>query len=199
MIIDYRLAPEHPHPAAVDDALAVYRALLDDGYDSSEIVISGDSAGAALALCMLVRAGTERLSMPAALTLFSPWVDLSLTEDSASAEASVDPFLSSGVLTACVKHYVGGRSLDDPAVSPLFADLDSFPPMFIQTGTRDILLDDALRLAERAHAAGVDVELRVWPNMFHVWPNFSAVLQEGRQALDAAACFIRRVIASTAN
>lgn len=187
---DYRLAPEHPYPAALDDAVAAYRGLLDLGCAPGDIVVAGDSAGGGLALSLLVALRDAGLDLPARAVLFSPWLDLGLDGGSVVSKAQADPSLDAPGLAAAAAHYLNGRPADTPGASPLFAELAGLPPLLIETGEAEILLSDSTRLAERAAEAGVDTTLHVWPGMPHVWGLFAAVLGEGREVIAEAGAFI---------
>jgi epsilon-lactone hydrolase len=184
--VDYRLAPEHPYPAAVDDALAAYEALLNNGIAPSDIVLAGESAGGGLAIATLVNARDRGLPLPAAAYVMSPYADLTLAGASMDTRGDVDPLLSREGLQARVTDYVSGRDAGLALVSPIFADLAGLPPLIIQAGTHEVLLDDALRLAQRAADADVEVTLEITPGVPHVFQAYSAILDEGAAALDRA-------------
>jgi epsilon-lactone hydrolase len=184
--VDYRLAPEHPFPAAVDDALATYEALLHDGTAPGDIVFAGESAGGGLAIATLVNARDHGLPQPAAAFVMSPYADLTLAGATLETKGGVDPLLSRDSLAARVPDYTAGH---DPAlglISPVFADLTGLPPLIIQAGTHEVLLDDAIRLARQAAAADVDVTLDITAGVPHVFQTFHSVIDEAAAALDRA-------------
>jgi epsilon-lactone hydrolase len=193
--IDYRLAPEHPHPAAIDDAVAAYRGLLDSGVAATAIAIAGESAGAGLAAATLVALKHAGLPQPSAAVLMSPWADLTLSGDSISAKAAIDPALTPDGLRRRALDYVAAGDRRAELVSPIFADLTGLPPLLIQAGSHEILLDDATRLAARAAAADVAVRLEVTPGVPHVFQGFAAMLDEGDAALTSAGEFLRAHLA----
>ena len=184
--VDYRLAPEHPYPAAVDDALAAYEALLDDGVSSSDIVLAGESAGGGLVIATMVNARERGLPLPAAAFVMSPYVDLTLSGTTMETRREVDPLLSRELLQPRVTDYTAGQDAALPLISPLFADLAGLPPLLIQAGTHEVLLDDALRLARAAVTADVEVTLDVTPRVPHVFQGFYPILDEAAAALDRA-------------
>ena len=190
LAIDYRLAPEHPFPAAVDDATAAYKWLLAEGYEPGKIVIAGDSAGGGLTLAALVALRDSGVPMPAGAVPISPWTDLEGTGESVRSRAAKDPMVTQSNLAESAKQYYGARDPKDPLVSPLHANFRGLPPMLIHVGDAEILLDDATRVAERAKLAGVDVELEVWDDMIHVWHVFAKLLPEGQQAIDKIGKFV---------
>jgi len=193
-VIDYRLAPEHVYPAAPDDAIAAYRDLLSRGVDASSIVIAGDSAGGNLALVTLLRARDQALPLPRAGVLLSPWTDLTGSGTSMQTNARLDPMLPAQRIDEAARMYAPDADLASPDVSPLFANFAGLPPLSIHVGTTEILLDDSQRLAERARAHGVRVELKTWHRMPHVFPMFADFLPEGRQALDEIGEFVDAVL-----
>jgi epsilon-lactone hydrolase len=194
--VDYRLAPEHPHPAAIDDAVAAYRGLLDSGVAASAIAIAGESAGAGLAAATLVALKHVALRQPSAAVLMSPWVDLTLSGESISVKAAVDPALTPEGLRRRAVDYVAADDRTAELVSRIFADLSELPPLLIQAGSHEILLDDATGLASRAAAADVAVRLEVIPGVPHVFQGFAAMLDEGDAALTSAGEFLRAHFAS---
>ena len=176
LLLDYRLAPEHPFPAAVDDAVAAYRWLLAEGVDPHNLVIAGDSAGGGLALAVLLTVRNAGDPLPAAAALISPWTDLAMTGKSMKTRAWADPMLKPTAFAAVVQHYCGEPSSQHPLISPLYADLHGLPPMLIHVGNCEVLLDDSTRLAERARTAGVETTINVWGGMWHV---FHAAVVDG--------------------
>ena len=189
-VIDYRLAPEDPFPAAIDDCLAAYRAVLDE-HDPASLVVAGDSAGGNAVLATLVRAREAGDPLPACAYLLSPWTDLSGSGATIHSKAEADPMLKPEFVAEAAGMYADGRPLEDPALSPLFADLSGLPPMLIQTGLDEILLDDSRRLADRATEAGVDATLDLAAGMWHVYPAFAGLMPEADEALVRAAIYIR--------
>jgi len=192
LAIDYRLAPEHPFPAAVEDSTAAYRWLVSTGVDPSRLVIAGDSAGGGLTVATLVALRDGGDPLPAAGVCLSPWVDLEGLGESMMTKADLDPMVRPEHLLDAAKAYLAGAHPRTPLAAPLYADLTGLPPLLIQVGTAEVLLDDATRLAERARSAGVDVMLEPWDDMIHVWQAFSVMLPEGQQAIDRIAEFIRK-------
>ncbi|MEK7807049.1 MAG: alpha/beta hydrolase [Chloroflexota bacterium] len=190
--LEYRLAPESPFPAAVEDAVAGYRWLLSQGVDHRRITIGGDSCGGGLTVATLVALRYLGEPMPAAGVCISPWVDLEGTGDSMGSKAALDPVVQREMLQFMSRLYLGDRDQNTPLASPLYADLRGLPPLLILVGTAETLLDDSTRLAGRAKAAGVAVELEVWDDMVHVWPIFAPILPEGQRAIERIGQFIRR-------
>jgi epsilon-lactone hydrolase len=188
--LDYRLAPEHPYPAAVNDALAAYEALLHDGIAPSDIVFAGESAGGGLVIATLVNARDHGLPLPAAAFVMSPYADLTLAGTTIDTKGPVDPLLSREALQARVPDYTSGH---DPAIgliSPIFADLSRLPPLGIQAGSHEVLLDDAVRLARQAATADVEVTLDITPGVPHVFQAYHPILDEATAALDKAGQFL---------
>ena len=181
--LDYRLGPEHPFPAAVDDAVSAYQWLLQAGIAPNCIVIAGDSAGGGLTVATLLALRERGLPQAAAGVCISPWVDLTMTAESYTTKADVDPIVTRDGVTGMAQAYLQGQDAQTPLASPLFADLSGLPPLLIQVGTDEVLLDDSIQLEARAKAAGVEVTLEVWDEMIHVWHFFYPILSEGRDAI----------------
>jgi len=176
LALNYRMAPEDPFPTAVDDATAAYRWLLAQGYKPGKIVISGDSAGGGLTLATLLALRDAGTPLPAAAVPISPWADLEGTGASVETRAAADPMVDKAGLLRMAGMYAGDSDPKNPLISPIYGDYKGLPPMLIQVGDAEILLDDATRVAERARSAGVKVELEAWPEMFHVWHVFAKIL-----------------------
>lgn len=193
--IDYRLAPEAPHPAAVEDGLAAYRGLLDAGVEPDRLVLAGDSAGGGLTMATLLAARSAGLPQPAAVVLFSPWTDLTLSGATIETKLDADPLFDRAALEWFAGRYLGGADPTDPLVSPAFADLAGLPPLLIQVGSREVLLDDSIRLAARAAEAEVEVTLEVGAELPHVFQNQAGSLEEADAALDRASRFLSERLA----
>ena len=192
--VDYRLAPEHPHPAAVDDALSVYEYLISEGYKPDNIAIAGDSAGGGLTLALLISIRDKTLPKPAAAVLISPWVDLTMSGNTIESKADNDPVVALQGLQDMADNYCGGSTQTNknaPLVSPLFADLHELPPILIHVGTDEILLDDSVRLKNKLIEAGVEVEYKEFPEMIHVFHHFAAMLDTGKEALAEIGEFLK--------
>jgi acetyl esterase/lipase len=189
--VDYRLAPEHPYPAALNDVTAAYRALAEQAGNSDPIVVSGESAGGNLAIELLIAGKAESLTMPAAALLFSPMTDLTVTSSSYASKAHADPAITERAIHTRVADYLAGTDPADPLVSPIFANLSGLPPLLIQAGSHEVLLDDAIRLAVKAAADDVAVILDITPGVPHVFQAFAALLDEGDAALNRAARFVK--------
>jgi epsilon-lactone hydrolase len=191
LAVGYRLAPEHPFPAAIEDARSAYRFLLDQGVAPSKIAIGGDSAGGGLTLALMTSVRDGREPLPACAWLVSPWVDLRMTGASLAEKAAIDPLISKPYLEELASAYLAGADPANPLVSPLNADLAGLPPLLVQVGSAETLLDDAVRIARRAGAADVRVNLEIWPHMIHAWHLWAAQLEAGRRAIASAGAFIR--------
>lgn len=192
LVIEYRLAPENPFPAGLEDAVAAYRWLIERGTKPGNIVIAGDSAGGGLTLATLLSLRDAGDPLPAGAVLLSPWTDLAITGESYTSRAEFDPMLSKAGMPQTVAFYLGDRDPKTPLASPLYADLHGLPPLHIHVGEDEVLLDDSTRLAERARAAGVDVSLEVWEGMWHVFPTSAAQLPEGAQAIEKIGAFVKQ-------
>jgi len=188
--IDYRLAPEHPYPAALDDAVTAYRTLLDKGVTSQHIAVGGDSAGGNLTLALALKLKELGLPQPAALVCLSPVTDLAEPTYSHEANAQSDAMFDASIFDSVPAAYCPGRDVRDPFISPLRGDVRGLPPTLFQCSQTEMLRDDTTRMAERMRQAGVDVNVEVWPNVFHVWQVAADVLPEGRKAIDNIAAFL---------
>jgi epsilon-lactone hydrolase len=191
LLLDYRLAPEHPFPAALDDALAAYQWLLGRGLSPQRIVVAGDSAGGGLTVATLLAARDRGLPRPAAGVCISPWVDLTCSGTTYATKAAVDPIVTRQAVNMMAQAYAGAGDPKAPLVSPLYAELRGLPPLLVQVGSDEVLLDDALGLAERARSAAVDVTLEEWPAMIHVWHWFLPMLAEAERAVGVIGRFVR--------
>jgi monoterpene epsilon-lactone hydrolase len=188
--VDYRLAPEHPYPAALQDATAAYRGLLDSGVDPRSIAIVGESAGGGLAVALLASLAENGLAQPAAAFLLSPWTDLTLSGETMTSKVGIDPVFTREKVSVRAADYVGSTDPADPSISPIFADLLGLTPILIQAGSHEVLLDDSIRLARRAAIDDVAVTLDVTPGVPHGFQAFAAILDEGDAALARAAAFL---------
>ena len=191
LAIAYRLAPEHPFPAAYDDALMAWRFLWNQGISAARIAIGGDSAGAGLAVALICRLRDAGEELPACAWLLSPWLDLTMSGSTLETKATSDPMIHKEYLDELADAYLpAGMDRKDPRVSPLFADLSDFPPTLVQVGSAETLLDDATCFAGAAGAADIAVTLEIWPHMIHAWPLWNAGLEDGRRALANAGAFV---------
>lgn len=190
LLVDYRLAPEHPFPAAVDDATASYRWLLDQGIDPDRIAIAGDSAGGGLAAALMVNLKNLGVALPRAAVFISPWADLTMGGKSMQTNAKADAMLSPEAMDKFAAHYLGDTNPKAPLASPVFADLSGFPPVLVVVGSTEILLSDSETLVEKINATGGNARLTVWPKMFHVFPLMAARIPEGKQAVSDISAFL---------
>jgi acetyl esterase/lipase len=181
--VDYRLAPEAPFPAAVEDAVRAYRFVLEQGVDPANVAIGGDSAGGGLTLALLVALRDAGEPLPGAAVALSPWVDMTMSSDSIQSKGDEDPMLTPVTLDVLANAYLGGADPKSPTASPLWADLSGLPPLLIQVGTAELLLDEGRRLAETATEAGVEVTFEAWDEMIHVWHLFADMVPEARDAV----------------
>ena len=191
LVLDYRLAPENPYPAAVDDSVTAYRWLLSKGYAPENIVIAGDSAGGGLTVATLLALKERKLPMPAAGICISPWCDMTVSGESIKARAALDPMTTEDGVRQMAKQYLNGADPRTPGASPIFGDLKGLPPLLIHVGEREILFSDSEILRDRAKGAGVDVTFEEWPGMIHVWHAFHPFLAEGREAVKKAGAFAK--------
>ena len=193
LILDYRLAPEHPFPAALEDSISAYEWLINsEGYNPKNLIIAGDSAGGGLTLATLVKLRDQGIPLPAAAVCLSPWTDLALTGESMKLKLHEDPFVSPDGLMFDAVLYLGKTDPKNPYASPLYADFNGLPPLCIQVGSAEILLDDATRLAKRAKEAGVEVQLDIWEDMIHVFQAFAVMAPEGTDGIDKIGEFIKK-------
>jgi len=191
LAIDYRLAPENPFPAAVEDAVSAYNWLLERGTGHSDLSVAGDSAGGGLAIATLVSLKDQGIPLPSCGVAISPWVDLEVIGESMTTRADVDPMIQRDGLITMAQTYLNGADPRSPLAAPLYADLSGLPPLLIQVGTRETLYDDATRLACRAVESGLRVTFEPWDEMIHVWHLFAPLLDEGQQAIEHIGEFIR--------
>ena len=187
LLLDYRLAPEHPYPAALTDAVKAYKWLIDCGHLAEDIVIVGDSAGGGLAVATALSLKDEGLQMPRALGLISPWADMTMSGESVKSKADLDPMIRKDWLDAMINNYATDLPPDSPLCSPIYADLEGLPPVYIQVGSDEILLDDAVRLAQRIESSGGRVNLDVWEDMWHVWHFQAGLIPEANKAIEQMA------------
>ena len=190
LLVNYRLAPENPFPAALEDAKAAFQWLLDQGIEARRIVIVGDSAGGGLAVAVSIAFRDEKGQLPAGIVCISPWADLTLSGETISTCSRTDPLLGRETSLLHAGRYVGQHDPKSPLISPVFADLSKLPPLLIQVGEHEILRSDSVRLSENARQAGVDVTLEIWNGMWHVWHVFAGLMPESQRAIERIGCFI---------
>lgn len=198
-LVDYRRAPEHPYPAALEDAMTVYRALLDDGVEPTSIAIVGDSAGGGLALALLLRIRTSRWPLPAAAVLFSPWTDLTCSNPSIDRNDGADAMLSADALRAAATLYAADHDVRDPELSSIGADLAGLPPLFVTVDRSELLFDDAKVFSDRAREADVKVHLEIAEGLFHIWPVLVPFLPEARATVRRVIAFLDQHLAPRAS
>ncbi|MCP4121926.1 MAG: alpha/beta hydrolase [Bacteroidetes bacterium] len=189
--INYRLAPEHPYPAALEDSYSAYKALIELGHRN--IYLAGDSAGGGLALALCMRLRDENIQLPKASLLISPWVDLKMVGESIQTKSNMDPLIDPAVLYSFAEKYAGTEGLDNPYISPIYGDLSGLPPFLIQVGSNEVLLDDATRLAKKLKKAGCNVELEIWNKMFHVWHYLGGIIPEASQAIRQLGQYVKDI------
>ncbi len=190
---EYRLAPEHPFPAALDDATSAYRWLLMQGFEAENIIIAGDSAGGGLSLALIQALRDDNQPLPAGVICISPWTDLTMSYESHQSKTTADPILRGDSLQLWASSYIADNDPRNPLISPAFADFTDFPPLFIQVGSEEVLLDDAKELAKKAKSEGVDVTLSIYEGMWHVWHVFGSLLPESPKAFEEIGEFLRGV------
>ena len=198
LTVDYRLAPEHPFPAALEDAVAAYQYLLDTGNNPADIAVMGDSAGGGLTIAFMQELHERKMPLPACAVCFSPWADLTCSGATVQSNSEIDPMLTAQMLKDSASYYANGMDLKTPALSPLFDSFKGLPPMLVQVGTDEILLDDSRRVVEAAKKDGVEIELQVLPKMFHGCQGYAPLISGGRKAIKKIGPFIDKHMAAQA-
>ncbi len=193
LAVDYRLAPENPFPAAVDDAVTVYQWLLSEGHAAGDIIVAGDSAGGGLTIAMMLKLKALAVELPQAGVCLSPWVDMEAIGETMESKSDVDPMVRKEMLLAMAGIYLAGADPRDPLAAPIYGELSGLPPLLIQVGTSETLLDDARRLSIKAIQAGVNVTHEEWPDMVHVFQQFSPIISDGYLAIDRIGKFVRNL------
>jgi acetyl esterase/lipase len=193
-LIDYRLAPENPYPAALDDTINAFHYLIDQGIEPSKIIIAGDSAGGGLAIAATLSLRDKKEKLPGGIICISPWADLTMSGETMVTCSETDPFITRETSILHANRYVGKHDPKSPLISPIFADLSGFPPMIIQVGEYEVLRSDAVRLSENASRTGVDVSLEIWDGMWHVWHMLVGRMPESRRAIDKLGAFVRKCL-----
>ena len=193
LILEYRLAPEFPFPNALEDSVAAYKWLVStENINPNNIIIAGDSAGGGLTLATAIKLRNEGFPLPIAIVCLSPWTDLAGTGESLKTNGEIDPFISLEMFEICARTYLETTDPCNHLASPLYADLQGLPPLLIQVGTSEVLLDDSIRFAERAKTAGVDVRLKIWKDMIHIFAIFAIFTPESRQAIEQIGEFMQQ-------
>lgn len=196
-MLDYRRAPEHPYPAALDDVKSFYQYLINEGWKADQIFLGGDSGGCALALALAIELRDREQKLPAGIIMISPYVDITLSSPSIHNNIDRDPMIKSYALKRGGEGYRGKFKANDPRISPLFANLKNLPPLLIQAGSEEILVDDAIKLAKRAQEFDVTTELSIYENMWHNFQMFNRFIKKSDQALDEIGHFINKILANT--
>lgn len=190
LLLNYRLAPENPFPAALEDAKSAYRWLLEQRIEARRIVIAGDSSGGGLAVAAAIALRDEKKQLPAGIVCISPWADLTLSGETISTRSKADPLISQETSLLHASRYTGQQDPASPLISPVFADLSELPPLLIQVGEHEILRSDSVRLSENARQAGVEADLEIWEGMWHVWHAFAGLIPESQRAIERIGRFI---------
>jgi monoterpene epsilon-lactone hydrolase len=196
VVPEYRLAPEHPFPAAIDDVVSIYRSLISTGLMPGDIILAGDSAGANLAIALMLKLRDAGEPLPAAACLLSPWIDLSLSGESMKTNADKDPWFREDDIRHIASLYCDENQIMNPLASPVYADASGLPPLYIQVGGDEVLLSDSLRLADNVRSSGGEAEIEIWPQMWHVFQVFVGVMPESHKAIDKIGAYIQRVFAA---